>query len=304
MTRENAVGPIELTIVVPSVNGLGDLVGCLEAVERVRETVRLEVLVVDRLGGVVAETVRARFPAVGYLPVPRTSTIPEMRHLAFQQARGEAVAVIEDHVIVSPDWGRRLLDVLVEGHNVVGGAIANAATGKLVDWAAFLCEYSACLPPIPAGRSEWLPGNNVIYRRELLDRYRAVTAEGRWENRLHDAMKADGEVLWCRPDIVVGHKKHYTFGEYLTQRYFYARSYAGGRVAGKSLASRVGYGAAATVLPPLLLVRTLQRLSAKKVDRGLVLRSLPMIAVFVTSWGLGEVVGYWFGAGDSLAKVC
>ena len=298
------MGAIELTVVVPSVNGLGDLVGCLESVERLRETVGLEVLVVDRVGGPVAEMVRTRFPLVVLLPVPPTATIPEMRHLAFQKARGEAVAVIEDHIVVPVDWGRRLLDALADGHNVVGGAIVNAATGRLVDWAAFLCEYSACLPPIPAGNSEWLPGNNVIYARELLDRYRTVTAEGRWENRLHDAMKTDGEVLWCRPDIVVGHKKHYTFGEYLSQRYLYARSYAGGRVAGAPLSKRIAYGAAAFSLPPLLLFRTLQRLNAKKVDRGLVLRSLPMIAVFVTSWGLGEVVGYWFGAGDSLAKVC
>ena len=184
-----------------------------------------------------------------------------------------------------------MLDALGDGANVVGGSIVNAATETLVDWAAFLCEYSACLPPIPSGPSDWLPGNNVIYRRAVLDRFRDVTAEGRWENRLHDAMKGRGETLWCRPDIVVGHKKHYTFGEYLSQRYLYARSYAGARVAGAPMARRLGYGAAAFLLPPLLLVRTLQRLNAKQVDRGLVWRSLPMIAVFVTSWALREVAG-------------
>lgn len=294
----------ELSVIVPSVNGLGDLIGCLEAVEKLRTTVRLEVIVVDRLGGPVAAAVRDRFPMVKLLSVPSGTTIPQMRHLAFAEATGGAVGVIEDHVIVPPDWGRRMLDALGDGANVVGGSIVNAATATLVDWAAFLCEYSACLPPIPAGASDWLPGNNVIYRRTVLERFRDVTAEGRWENRLHDAMKGSGETLWCRPDIIVGHKKHYTFGEYLSQRYLYARSYAGARVAGAPTARRLGYGAAALLLPPLLLVRTLQRLSAKQVDRGLVLRSLPMIAVFVTSWGLGEVIGYWFGAGDSLAKVC
>lgn len=294
----------ELSVIVPSVNGLGDLVGCLEALEKLRTTVRLEVIVVDRLGESVAATVRDRFPAVKLVSVPRGTTIPEMRHLAFAEATGAAVGVIEDHVIVPPDWGRRMLDALGDDANVVGGSIVNAATNTLVDWAAFLCEYSACLPPIPSGPSDWLPGNNVIYRRAVLEKFRDVTAEGRWENRLHDAMKGSGETLWCRPDIVVGHKKHYTFGEYLSQRYLYARSYAGARVAGAPAARRFGYGAAALLLPPLLLVRTLQRLTAKQVDRGLVWRSLPMIAVFVTSWGLGEVIGYWFGAGDSLAKVC
>ncbi len=294
----------ELSIIIPSVNGLGDLIGCLEAVERLRATVRLEVIVVDRLGESVARAVRERFPAVTLLSVPSGTTIPQMRHLACAQATGGAVGVIEDHVIVPPDWGRRMLDALGDGANVVGGSIVNAATDTLVDWAAFLCEYSACLPPIPSGPSDWLPGNNVIYRRAVLEKFRDVMAEGRWENRLHDAMKGSGETLWCRPDIIVGHKKHYRFGEYLSQRYLYARSYAGARVAGAPIGRRLGYGAAALLLPPLLLVRTVQRLTAKRVDRALVLRCMPMIAVFVTSWGLGEVIGYWFGAGDSLAKVC
>jgi hypothetical protein len=293
----------ELTVVVPSVNGLGDLVGCLEAADRLRQSVRVELLVVDRLGGAVAETVKRRFPQVTLLSVPAATTIPQMRDLAFRQARGDAVAVIEDHIIVPPDWGTRLLGALREGSDVVGGPIENAARDRLLDWATFLCEYSACLPPLPAGPAEWLPGNNVVYRRALLEKYRAVTAEGGWENRLHDAMKADGVPLLCRPDIVVGHKKHFGFGEYLSQRYLYARSYAGARVAREGGAKRAGYGLAAFLLPPLLLYRTLQRLIAKRVAPGLVLRTLPLIGVFLLAWGWGEVVGYWFGAGGSLAKV-
>lgn len=295
--------PPELSVVIPSVNGLGDLVGCLEAVERLRETVELEVLVVDRLGGEVATMVRHRFPDVRLLPVAAGTTIPMMRHLAFQEARGVAVSVIEDHVIVPPAWGRQLLGALEEGHQVVGGPIENAATDRLLDWATFLCEYSACLPPLPAGPAEWLPGNNVVYRRETLLRYRAVTAEGKWENRLHDAMRADGIALICRPDILVGHKKHFGFAEYLSQRYLYSRSYAGARVHGAGLARRVAMGVAALALPPLLLVRIEQSLARKGVSVGRRLATLPLIAGFVVSWGVGEVIGYWFGAGSSLGRV-
>jgi hypothetical protein len=42
---------------------------------------------------------------------------------------------------------------------------------------------------------------------------------------------------------------------------------------------------------------------AKGRHRALLLRSLPLIAIFVCSWGLGEVVGYWFGAGNSAGRV-
>ncbi|MDX2260713.1 MAG: glycosyltransferase [Gemmatimonadales bacterium] len=295
--------PVELTVVVPSVNGLYDLMGCLEAVERMRDSVRLEVLVVDRLGDAVRDAVRARFPDVRILPVARETTIPEMRHLAFAEAQAEAVAVIEDHVLVPPDWGSKLLAGLAAGHDVVGGPIANAADQRLLDWSTFLCEYSACLPPLPEGKAAWLPGNNIVYRRALLARSREVTAEGKWENRLHEAMQAEGIALHCDATLIVGHKKHFGFLEYNGQRYLYSRSYAGARVREAPRSRRVMMGLAAFALPPLLLARILRTNLGKGVSPVLVATTLPFIVVYVSAWAVGEIVGYWFGAGDSLARV-
>jgi len=121
---------------------------------------------------------------------------------------------------------------------------------------------------------------------------------------LHDTLRDEGVPLICNPEIVVGHKKHYTFQEYMSQRYLYARSYAGARVKGEALPKRIFYGLAAFILPPLLFYRIVTRIYSKGKHRALLFKSLPLIALFVTSWGWGEVVGYWFGAGDSLAKVC
>jgi hypothetical protein len=284
------------------VNGLGDLIGCLDALER-QQRVRLEIIVIDRLGEAVRQVVRQRFPGVVVIPTAADTTIPDMRALGFRHAQGAAVAVIEDHVITPPEWGRQLLDALSSGDSVVGGSIENAATGTLMDWAAFLCEYSACLSPLPAGEATWLPGNNVVYRKQLVDKYRSVVEAGKWENHLHDAMRADGVKLICRPDIVVGHKKHYTFGEYLSQRYLYARSYAGARVREASFLTRLAYGGAALILPVLLFYRTVSRIIAKRRHVGYLIASLPLLGIFVTSWGLGEVVGYCFGAGKALSKV-
>jgi hypothetical protein len=227
-----------------------------------------------------------------------------MRAKGFELASATAVAVIEDHVIVPVRWARQLLEALGDRQQVVGGAVENAATSTLIDWAAFLCEYSHCLPPLPAGQVNWLTGNNVVYPKALLQRYRPIIEHGRWENYLHDAVRDDGIPLICRPDIVVGHKKHYTLGEYLSQRYLYARSYAGARVDGAAPAKRVAYGVAAFALPPLLYYRTVARILSKGRHRDWLVKSLPLIGVFVVAWGWGEVVGYWRGPGDSLSKVC
>lgn len=294
----------ELTVVVPSVNGVDDLLGCLDALAGERNGVELEVVVVDRCGeGVRAQAVR-RHPWIRVLAVPPTTSIPQMRAMAFVAATADAVAVIEDHVIVPRGWARALLDAQRETAAVVGGSVDNAATERLVDWAAFLCEYSHCLPPLRAGRTDWLTGNNVVYRRDLLQRYREVIAAGKWENHLHDALRRDGIPLVCRPEICVRHKKHYTVGEYLSQRYLYARSYAGERVKEAPLSRRVAFGLAAFALPPLLLWRTVSRVLKKGRYRAQLLRSLPLLTLFVGSWSLGEVVGYWAGPSDSLARVC
>ncbi len=292
----------ELSVVVPSVNGLGDLTGCLEALKR-QERIRLEIVVVDRLGDSLRDAVRRKFPDVVVLESDPGATIPQMRALAFRNVSAAAVAVIEDHVIVPVTWGRQLVDALADGADVVGGTIDNAATETIVDWASFLCEYSPCIPPLPAGEATWLPGNNIVYRRHLLERFRTVVEEGKWENRLHDAMRSDGIKLICRPEIMVMHKMHYTFGLYLSQRYLYARSYAGARVAGASGAVRLAYGAAAFCLPPLLFIRTIRSVVAKRRHLRHLVVSLPLLGIFVTSWAVGEIVGYWFGAGDALSKV-
>jgi hypothetical protein len=294
----------ELSVVVPSVNGLGDLVGCLEALGRQRADLTLEVLVVDRLGEAVREEIRRRFPWVTVIAAPAGTTIPDLRALAFAQATGDSVAVIEDHVIVPPGWARQLLEAQRRGEDVVGGAVENAATQRLVDWAAFLCEYSQLLPPLPDGPAEGITGNNTVYRRSLLERYREVTRAGRWENHLHDAMRRDGVTLYCRPSIRVGHKKHYTVWEYTSQRYLYSRSYAGGRVAGAPALKRLAYGLAAFALPPLVYLRVVSTVWRKGLHRTELLRSLPLLVLFASAWGAGEIVGYWAGAGNALSKVC
>jgi hypothetical protein len=291
---------VELSVVVPAVNTLADVAGCLEALER--QDARTEVIVVDRIG--CGESVARLFPSVRIIPVAPRTTIPEMRAEAFRAARAPAIAVIEDHVIVPEGWARRMLDVLAEGKKVVGGSVENAATRTLMDWAAFLCEYSHCIPPIEGGSVAWLTGNNVVYAKTVIDAHRDTVNAGKWENHLHDTLKSEGIELHCRPDIVVGHKKHYTFTEYMSQRYLYARSYAGARVAGATLPKKLAYGAGAFALPPVLLLRTVSRIVKKRKHLGLLARSLPLISLFVTSWGAGEVVGYVFGPGDSLSKVC
>ena len=148
-----------------------------------------------------------------------------------------------------------------------------------------------------------MTGNNTLYDRELLESYRHVTDSGAWENRLHDAMRADGVELVCHPEIAVGHRMHYTFGEYMSQRYLFSRAFAGKRHEGSGALKRWAFGIASFALPPVLLWRIGRNLWSKQVDRALALRSMPLIGFFVLAWAFGEVVGSCFGPGDAPQKV-
>ncbi len=293
----------ELSVIVPSVNSYDDLQGCLAALHD-DQGAELEIIVIDRTGELSREYVRREFPGVTVIPVPADTTIPQMRSQAISGATAPAIAVIEDHVIVPQGWARAMLAALGDDNDVVAGAVENAATDSLNDWAAFLCEYSAALPPIPAGPSEGVPGNNTIYRAGTLRRYDGVLQEGKWENRLHEAMKADGIELIMRPDIVVGHKMHYTFGLYLSQRYLYSRSYAGAMADGMPMSRRLFRAAASAIaLPPLMFFRTVARIISKGRHLRELIRSLPLLVPFSISWGWGEAMGYLAGPGNALAKV-
>ncbi len=293
-----------LTVIIPSVNG-AILFECLSALGAAAPSVNgsLELIVIERCGAHVRRQLADLHPEVIVLPVDTDTTIPEMRALGFRQARGAAVAVIEDHVIVPPDWPRRMLDALAEGADVVGGSVQNAATGTTVDWAAFLCEYSHMLAPVGGERVDGVTGNNVVYRGALIDKYATVLAAGRWEDYFHSAMRDDGVALTCRPEIVVGHKMHYRIRDYVGQRYLYSRAYAGMRRSAMPAAQRAVHTLAAFALPPLLLARIVGRVRASGRHQAELARSLPLLLLFVCSWAAGEAVGYAVGPGNALARV-
>ena len=297
---------VALSVIIPSVNSYDDLDGCLRALET-RQGAALEIIVVDRLGEHVRHFVRREHPGVIVIPVAQDQSIPQMRAMGIRRASAPATAVIEDHVIVPDGWARAMLDALdAEGDQTgaVGGPVDNAATHSRVDWAAFLCEYSSTLPPLPAGPAEWLPGNNVVYPTAILREVDGVLYQEEWEGALHDAIGATGKALIMRPEIVVGHKMHYTMGLYLSQRFLYSRSYAGARGAGMPLPKRLVAGAAALlVLPPLMFVRTISRVRRKPPYNAHLPVSLPALVPFCISWGLGEAAGFWFGSGNALARV-
>lgn len=292
-----------LSVVVPSVTGWSSLAACLDSLRHQQGVERVEVVVVDRLGPEIRGLVETRFQDVRVLAAPPNTTIPALRARGIHAAGAPVVGIIEDHIMVPPTWAAQMLRAHQEGAEVVGGSIENAATMRRSDWAAFLCEYHQCLNPGPAGASTWLPGNNVTYRRSVLERFASIIEQERWEDHLHQAMRAEGVTLERRPDIAVGHKLEITASAYAGQRYLYSRAYAAMRVGMRPAWKRWMYGVAALALPPVLLARIISAVWHSDRYRPQLLRSLPLFVPFVFAWSAGEVAGAWLGAGNALERV-
>ena len=294
----------DLSVVVPGVNSVELLADTLAALGSQAGDVVLEILLPERTGDAARQFVSERFPDVRVIPVPEHTPIPAMRSLAFHAATAPVTAVIEDHVIVPADWAAQLVAAVTEKDPVVGGWVQNSATDRLVDRAAYLCEYGHMLTPLPSGRADWVTGNNVAYHRSILDRFSDVIEQHQWENYLHDAVRASGIQLKRRNDIVIGHKMHYRSAlEYAGQRYLYSRAFAGMRVTGEGRSRAFVYGLAAFALPPVLLVRIVKNGWGAPAGRADLVKSLPLLSLFVSAWALGEVVGAWMGPGDALGRV-
>jgi hypothetical protein len=301
-----------LAVVIPSVNGVDDLARTLHALDLERAATPLEVVVVDRLGQALRDEVQRRFPWVTIIPVAPDLPIPQMRAEGIARTGAPAVAILEDHVLVRPGWAQAMLASLSPSTPVVAGALENAATDTVADWAAFLCEYSHVLPPLPSGTVASLPGNNTVYRRDVLTRHVDLLRGGAWEDELHRAIQADGHLLTSRPEIVADHRKHFSVGEYASQRFLYSRAYAGRRSGGGggggareggTLGRRVGLALKSLALPVVLFLRISRRVAARPGYRRKLASSLPLLALFTVVWAAGELVGYVAGGGDSLSKV-
>jgi hypothetical protein len=300
-THPSTSGTPVLSVVIASVNGWDVLGPTLESLEALDERPRMQIVVVDAVGGTTLERLRAH-PGVEAIAVSERLSVPRLRHLGIQQARGEIVAILEDHGAVAPSWAAEILRMHQEQWGAVAGPVENGATG-LVNWAAYFCEYARYMAPIGQGAAEDLPGNNIAYKRPYLMRHAHLLEQGRWESWINDRLRADGLPLAVTDRAMVRHIKGFTLGEFLLQRFHFARSFAGMRRVEQSPARRLIYGLGSAALPALLLVRVTRTVLKKRRHLGWFALSLPLLALFFSVGAVGEMIGYLFGAGTSLEQV-
>jgi len=294
-----------VSVVIASVNGMPSLGECLEHLVNQDGGHAYEVFVVDRCGEALRAEVRRRFPQpeIRVIAAPEGTSIPRLRAMGMAEARGTAIAILEDHCNVNPRWADTIARLVAKGCEAMGGPVENGAVSRLTDWAVFFVEYAPFMPPIPKGEVPAIAGSSAVYRRAMLDRLGPVWKQEVWEHFLHRRMAEIGVKFVNDPGLEVEHKKEFGFAYFMSQRYHYSRSFAGMRLHGAPFLKRLGYAGATVLLPPLLLWRMARTVWAKGNRRGTFVKTSPLLGAFMLSYAWGEAVGALAGPGDSLARV-
>ena len=267
---------------------------------------RCEIVIADRLRDELTDRIRRDYPHVQLIDCPPDMTLTEMRTLAFEASKAPIVAVTEDHCVPGPGWASTIKKAFDDGGPdlvAVGGSVVNGVTDTGLDWATYLCEYSFFSPPVAEGESEILPGMNVAYRREALESVpRELLVSGFWETTVHPLLLENGGRFVSLNELVMFHKKRFSWGLFASQRFIYSRYYAGLRFGGAPLPKRAVASLASLALPPLLLMRAVKAAKSKGLGAEM-LRASPYLLALYCVWAVGESVGALKGPGNALAMI-
>lgn len=265
-----------------------------------------EIVVADRIKDAISDQIASDYPQVRLIPCDPDISLPEMRTRAYEASSGEIVAVTEDHCVPSPGWVGKIQRAFANAPpslSAVGGSVVNGVTDTGLDWATFLCEYSFFSPPVVEGRTDILPGMNIAYRRSVLDAApRQRLSEGFWETTLHSHLLANGGKFRSLNELIMFHKKRFSWRLFASQRFVYSRYYAGCRLRYATRTKRVMMAGASLLLPPILLWRMVTSARRKGLNREL-RSAFPWLAMLVVIWAAGESVGALLGPGDALARI-
>src|SRR6476646_84410 len=183
---------ISLSVVLATIEPWPDLANCLAVLEPQVAAVGGEIIIGDGHGDALDAAKAARSERLSWVRMPGASVF-ELRARGVERARGDIIAMTEDHVVVGEDWCARILDAFerIPGADAVTGPVLNGSTETLMDWANFLHTFGPFYPPVNREQDDRCPPiANFAFRRSVVDP--APIATGWLELELNPRLFAEG----------------------------------------------------------------------------------------------------------------
>jgi len=219
------------------------------------------------------------------------------RNIGLAHCKGDIVAMTDDDAEVFPDWVTQMKRVHAEHPEAgaVGGAVIGANSGTSL--LSRIADISVFPSPEVPGYVRTLPGVNVSYKREALERvglqdetlFRGEDVDFNWR------IKKQGYEIYYDPEVKVIHHHRPTIKGTMNQFYMYGRAYYLVRKKWPEMYSvypikskskkdvlKLIYFFVSSVFEPMKNVTKLSLISDK-------ILSLPLLFTFHLSWKFGIV---------------
>lgn len=300
MTAHNS--EIAMSVIMVSPDSFETIRTTATALRRQSAADRLEVIVVGpkSVENDLDQEVFADFASWKFLACDRTDSSSEMRVAGIGVASAPVVALTEDHCFPAKGWAEALIARHAEPWAGVGALFTNANPGSTVSWANFVIEYGDWIDPGRGGEIHHIGGHNSSYKKDLLLAYGDQLPEIlEAESAMQWDLAAHGQRFYLEPRARMVHLNFARFGPSIKLRYNGGRLFAANRSRDWGFGKRLLFTVASPLIP---LVRTWRstRTLVRSGRSDLLLRVLPILMVLLAFDGLGEMVGYASGAGNSM----
>jgi hypothetical protein len=221
---------------------------------------------------------------------------------ALHAARGDIVALTEDHTIPRPGWIPSVLRAHAEHPEAaaIGGAIENGSTHGLIEWASYFTTQGPHMAPlgvreVPVTTNE----ANVSYKRSALEAVPFDEGSGFMAILYNRRLAESGLVLRVDDRIVVDHFETVGFGWTTSIHFHNGRTISGfRRDRGMSREDWVRM-ATSLMLPAWRTLRVMRTGVAKGRLRRQLLVSAPFALWLEYVQATGHLIGYACGPGGS-----
>ncbi len=283
-----------LSVILATIEPWPDLANCLTVLAPQVAAVGGEIIVGDGHGEGLDASHAAGSELLSWVRLPGASVF-ELRARAVERARGEIIALTEDHCIVGQDWCQQILEAFAANPAAmaVTGPVLNGSIDRLIDWANFLHSFGSVFPPVNEGQRDRVPpAANVAFRRSAIDAAGGPLPAGRIELEISPRLFRD-KLFFVHAGITVTHVQSHGFWGTLGTHFHNGRSTTG--LSRVPLSSRQ--------LPWNLLRGSLRSMSAETRRSATVRASLPLMFLLSCCHAAGEVAGIVAGPGRSPAKL-
>lgn len=229
--------------------------------------------------------------------MPKDCPLPAFWAAAVLRGRSPYVAVLDISCPPRPEWWHRAQLEIERGTPAFFGAVEPGWGECDSRIAGYLAEYSQFAQPLPQWLNE-VPGNNAVFRRELLPTAEQLRKKGFSKTSLVWGLARERDLRFEPVEgLAVTYQKGFNTWPYVLRRYRHGRCFAGTRHWHPGQLPRWLCLLGTPALPALRLAR-IMRACRRRADlrRALRLHIGPVIASEL-GWSAGEFAGYAIGAG-------